>query len=68
MTTDSDRPSFLITIDTEGDDLWSAPKEITTLHIYVGVIPFVAIQLAALVLLWFLPGLATWLPQALYGR
>jgi hypothetical protein len=24
------RPAFLITIDTEGDDLWSAPKEITT--------------------------------------
>jgi hypothetical protein len=24
------RPVFLITIDTEGDDLWSAPKEITT--------------------------------------
>jgi hypothetical protein len=23
-------PSFLITIDTEGDDLWSAPREITT--------------------------------------
>jgi hypothetical protein len=23
-------PSFLITVDTEGDDLWSAPKEITT--------------------------------------
>jgi len=24
------RPAFLITIDTEGDDLWSAPREITT--------------------------------------
>jgi len=24
------RPFFLITIDTEGDDLWSAPREITT--------------------------------------
>jgi hypothetical protein len=23
------RPAFLITIDTEGDDLWSAPREIT---------------------------------------
>jgi len=30
VTTGNDRPSFLITIDTEGDDLWSAPKEITT--------------------------------------
>lgn len=24
------RPAFLLTIDTEGDDLWSRPKEITT--------------------------------------
>jgi TRAP-type mannitol/chloroaromatic compound transport system permease large subunit len=45
-----------------------APPEITTRHIYVGVIPFVLIQLAALVILWFVPGLATALPHALYGR
>jgi tripartite ATP-independent transporter DctM subunit len=44
-----------------------APPEITTRHIYVGIIPFVLIQLAALVLLWYLPGLATWLPHRLYG-
>jgi tripartite ATP-independent transporter DctM subunit len=44
-----------------------APKEITTAHIYAGVVPFVAIQLLALVLLWYLPGLATWLPHRLYG-
>lgn len=44
-----------------------APPEITTRHIYVGIIPFVAIQLAALVVLWFVPGLATALPRALYG-
>jgi tripartite ATP-independent transporter DctM subunit len=44
-----------------------APKDITTAHIYVGVIPFVIIQLVALVLLWFVPGLATWLPHKLYG-
>jgi tripartite ATP-independent transporter DctM subunit len=44
-----------------------APREITTRHIYVGIIPFVAIQLFALVVLWFLPGLATALPHALYG-
>ncbi len=43
-----------------------APPQITTLHIYVGVIPFVLIQLVALVVLWFLPALATWLPHALY--
>ncbi len=45
-----------------------APPEITTRHIYVGIIPFVAIQLLALVVLWFVPGLATWLPHAVYGR
>jgi len=43
-----------------------APPEITTRHIYVGVIPFVLIQLFALVVLWFVPQLATALPQALY--
>jgi len=45
-----------------------APPEITTRHIYVGIIPFVLIQLFALVVLWFVPGLATALPHALYGR
>ena len=45
-----------------------APPEITTRHIYVGIIPFVLIQLLALVVLWFAPGLATVLPHALYGR
>jgi TRAP-type mannitol/chloroaromatic compound transport system permease large subunit len=34
----------------------------------VGVIPFVVIQLVALLVLWFVPGLATALPHALYGR
>ena len=45
-----------------------APPEITTRHIYVGIIPFVLIQLLALVVLWFVPGLATWLPHKLYGQ
>jgi TRAP-type mannitol/chloroaromatic compound transport system permease large subunit len=45
-----------------------APPAITTRHIYVGIIPFVLIQLLALALLWFAPGLATWLPHKLYGR
>ena len=43
------------------------PPEVTTKHIYLGVIPFVLIQLAALVALWFVPALATALPHALYG-
>jgi tripartite ATP-independent transporter DctM subunit len=45
-----------------------APPEVTTRHIYVGIIPFVVIQLAALAVLWFVPSLATALPHALYGR
>jgi tripartite ATP-independent transporter DctM subunit len=44
-----------------------APPEITTRHIYVGIIPFVVIQLACLAILWFVPPLATALPHALYG-
>jgi tripartite ATP-independent transporter DctM subunit len=44
-----------------------APPEITTRHIYVGIIPFVLIQLLLLLLLWFAPGLATGLPRMLYG-
>jgi len=44
-----------------------APPEITTRHIYLGIVPFVLIQLVALVVLWFAPGLATALPHALYG-
>jgi tripartite ATP-independent transporter DctM subunit len=44
-----------------------APPEITTRHIYIGIIPFVLIQLVMLIALWFGPGLATWLPHRLYG-
>ena len=45
-----------------------APPQITTRHIYVGIIPFVLIQLFALAVLWFAPGLATALPHAIYGH
>jgi len=45
----------------------AAPPEITTRHIYLGIIPFVLIQLLLLLLLWFAPGLATALPHLLYG-
>ena len=44
-----------------------APPEISTRDIYIGIIPFVVIQLFALVVLWYVPGLATALPHALYG-
>lgn len=44
-----------------------APPQVRTMDIYRGIIPFVCIQILALVLLWFVPGLATWLPSAVYG-
>jgi tripartite ATP-independent transporter DctM subunit len=45
-----------------------APPEVRTVEIYKGIIPFVIIQLLALVVLWYAPGIATWLPVALYGQ
>jgi tripartite ATP-independent transporter DctM subunit len=42
-----------------------APPEVTTRDIYRGIIPFVMIQLMALVLVFVFPGLATWLPKAI---
>lgn len=44
-----------------------APSSVRTSDIYRGIVPFVAIQLAALALLWFWPTLATWLPKVIYG-
>ncbi|WP_355661206.1 TRAP transporter large permease [Halomonas salifodinae] len=43
------------------------PPEITTRHIYLGVAPFVAIQLLGLLLVFFYAPLATWLPSEIYG-
>jgi tripartite ATP-independent transporter DctM subunit len=42
-----------------------APPEITTPHIYRGVVPFVALQLIGLTLLIAFPDLASWLIRAL---
>lgn len=44
-----------------------APASVRSSDIYIGIIPFVLIQLLMLVILWFVPQLATWLPQAIYG-
>jgi tripartite ATP-independent transporter DctM subunit len=44
-----------------------APPSVRTMDIYLGIIPFVLIQLIALVVLWYLPALATWLPKVVYG-
>ena len=44
-----------------------APPEVSTAQIYRGVIPFVAIQLFALLLIAVFPELVTWLPGKIYG-
>ncbi len=44
-----------------------APKEVTTMHIYKGVMPFIAIQLIGLGLIAYWPSIATWLPSQIYG-
>ncbi|MCI5049487.1 MAG: TRAP transporter large permease subunit, partial [Rickettsiales bacterium] len=43
-----------------------ASKEVKTMDIYRGVLPFVGIQVVMLAALSFAPGLATWMPKALY--
>jgi len=45
-----------------------APPEVTTGQIYRGVIPFVGIQIATLIILAIFPDIVTWLPDTLYGR
>jgi TRAP-type mannitol/chloroaromatic compound transport system permease large subunit len=44
-----------------------APPEVTTVQIYRGAIPFVGIQLFALLMLAVFPELVTWLPSKIYG-
>jgi len=44
----------------------AAPKEITTPHIYRGVVPFIGLQAVGILLVWVLPFLATWLPSVLF--
>jgi tripartite ATP-independent transporter DctM subunit len=45
-----------------------APPSVATTQIYRGVAPFIGIQLAMLLMLAFWPGLATWLPNVVYGN
>lgn len=44
----------------------AAPPEVTTLALYRGVVPFIALNLIGIALVWLLPALATWLPGALF--
>ncbi|MEX0276627.1 MAG: TRAP transporter large permease subunit [Ruegeria sp.] len=40
-----------------------APKEVTTGHIYRGIIPFVIIQVVGIAILWFFPSIVTIVPD-----
>ena len=42
-----------------------APPEITTRHIYTGVVPFILMQVLGVVLVYFFPQLALWLPKTI---
>jgi tripartite ATP-independent transporter DctM subunit len=44
-----------------------APASVKTSQIYRGAIPFVAIQVFALLLIALVPDLVTWLPEKIYG-
>jgi TRAP-type mannitol/chloroaromatic compound transport system permease large subunit len=42
-----------------------ASKEIKTKNIYRGVLPFIGVQVLAILIVGFFPELATWLPRAI---
>jgi len=44
-----------------------APPEVTTGHIYRGIIPFVGLQLIGMVIVILFPWTATWLPRLVFG-
>ncbi len=44
-----------------------APREVTTMHIYRGVVPFIVIQVIGIGLLAYFPQIATWLPKVIFG-
>jgi TRAP-type mannitol/chloroaromatic compound transport system permease large subunit len=45
-----------------------SPPHVTLNQIFAGMLPFMGIQVIAIVLLYLFPGIGLWLPQMLYGR
>jgi len=43
-----------------------APPQVTTMHIYRGIVPFVGLQVLCMFLMWNFPRVATWLPDVIY--
>ncbi len=44
-----------------------APKHVTLNQIFAGMLPFMGIQVLAIVLLYMFPAIGMWLPEVLYG-
>lgn len=44
-----------------------APKGVRLNQIFKGMYPFMAIQMIALIVLWFVPEIVNWLPRTLFG-
>jgi tripartite ATP-independent transporter DctM subunit len=42
-----------------------APPEVTTRHMYIGVMPFIAMQMLAVLLVFLYPQIALWLPKTI---
>ena len=45
-----------------------SPPHVSLNAIFAGMIPFMGIQVVALILLYNFPGIGLWLPNVLYGR
>ncbi len=45
-----------------------SPPHVTLNQIFAGMMPFMGIQVIALILLYLFPGIGLWLPQLVYGR
>ncbi|NOD85981.1 MULTISPECIES: TRAP transporter large permease subunit [unclassified Ruegeria] len=43
----------------------AAPPDISTRNIYLGVMPFIGLQILVLIIVAFIPSISTWLPYAL---
>jgi len=44
-----------------------APPEVSTKDIYLGVLPFIGLQIIALLLFWIYPQIILWLPNLIFG-
>jgi TRAP-type mannitol/chloroaromatic compound transport system permease large subunit len=45
-----------------------APPHIQLINIFRGIMPYLAIVIFAMVLMYNFPGIALWLPEALFGK